>query len=104
MNVYSAPQGKKNTSTPWLAIAFHILATVIGGYFLAAISSQFLALGLAKLGMLRSEAVVASALLAFLIYLVILLWAFAERRLLRLFMVLCLFPCLLYLLADQFSR
>lgn len=104
MNVHTGSQGKKNIAAPWLAIAFHILAAVIGGYFLTAISSQFLALGLAKLGMLRSEAVVASALLAFLIYLVILLWAFAERRLLRLFMVLCLFPCLLYLLADQFSR
>ncbi len=87
-----------------MMVFMRILTIIIGGYALSAVIVQFLALGLAKLGMLRSEAVVASALLAFLIYLVILLWAFAERRLLRIFMVLCLFPCLLYLLADQFSR
>ncbi len=104
MTVNSAQQDKKHKPTSWLAIFFHITTTVIGGYYLTALVVQFLALGLAKLGMLRSEAVVASALLAFLIYLVILLWAFAERRLLRIFMVLCLFPCSLYLLADQFSR
>ena len=87
-----------------MMVFMRILTIIIGGYALSAVIVQFLALGLAKLGMLRSEAVVASALLAFLIYLVILLWAFAERRLLRIFMVLCLFPCSLYLLADQFSR
>jgi len=87
-----------------MMVFMRILTIIIGGYALSAVIVQFLALGLAKLGMLRSEAVVASALLAFLIYLVILLWAFAERRLLRIFMMLCLFPCLLYLLADQFGR
>ena len=87
------------TSTK-LAVFVRILAAIFGGYALSSLGAQLLALGLAQLGMLRGEAVVLSAMLAFVLYLVILLWAFAARSLWRIVLVLVLCPLVLYFLTG----
>jgi hypothetical protein len=70
-------------------IVLRLLAAIGGGYAVAA--------GLAALtavilfitgGMPRSEAVILASMLAFLLYLGLLIWAFAERSLARLCLVL----------------
>lgn len=61
---------------------------LVVGYFLAAGSVALLAAGFHALGMARSEAVVLSAMLGFLIYLALLIWAFAEPRLWRIALLL----------------
>jgi len=70
-----------------LALIQRLALTVFGGYGL---SSALVSLGaLALAGVLpRSEAVVLAAMLGFPLYLVLLLWGFAERRLTRLWLVL----------------
>ena len=60
---------------------------IAGGYLLAAGLSALAAAALARV-LPPSEAVVLMAMLAFLIYLALLIWAFAERRLLRVLLVL----------------
>jgi len=47
----------------------------------------------------RSEAVVLMAMLGFVIYLLVLLWAFAEPRLLRLWLMLAVLPVASHILA-----
>jgi|GEM_PF-6551830 len=69
-----------------------VVLAVIGGYFLSATLVSLAALGLSMLGMARSEAVISSAMLGFLVYLVIVLWGFAERRFRRIVLVLLLAP------------
>jgi len=70
-----------------LYIAQRIALAVVGGYALSAGLATLLAMPLSAL-MPRSEAVVLMAMLAFVTYLVVLLWAFAERRLAKLWLVL----------------
>ena len=70
-----------------LPILLRVVAGVLGGYLLAAGLSALAAEALARV-LPPSEAVVLMAMLAFLIYLVLLIWAFAERRLLRVLLVL----------------
>lgn len=70
-----------------LAFAQHIGLALAGGYGLTVLLTMLLARALSG-PLARSEAVVLSAMLGFLVYLVILLWAFAEHRLLRLWLVL----------------
>ncbi|MEM1117331.1 MAG: iron uptake protein [Bacteroidota bacterium] len=65
-----------------------MLLAVVGGYLLTESATALLAWALAALGMARSEAVVLGMLLAFVLYLGLLVWAFAERRLARLWLVL----------------
>ena len=74
-------------ASPAMRVTQHVLLAVGGGYFLAAGASALLARLLAQL-MAPSEAVVLVSMLAFILYLVIALWAFAERRLWRLWLVL----------------
>ena len=71
----------------WLAVLQRVLLAVIGGYLLAAGLSALAAEALARV-LAPSEAVVLMAMLAFLTYLALLIWAFAERRLLRVLLVL----------------
>jgi len=74
-----------------LYIAHRVALAVVGGYVLSAEVAAWTALGLRPwLG--AAEAVVLTAMLAFVLYLVLLLWAFAERRLLRLWLVLAVLP------------
>lgn len=70
-----------------LALVQRLALAVLGGYGL---SSALVSLGaMALTGALpRSEAVVLAAMLGFPLYLVLLLWGFAERRLTRLWLVL----------------
>ena len=70
-----------------LPILLRVIAGVLGGYLLAAGVSALAAVTLARV-LPPSEAVVLMAMLAFLIYLALLIWAFAERRLLRVLLVL----------------
>lgn len=59
-----------------LAVASRMVAAALGGYVVAALSSIFIAW---TLPMARPEAVVSSMMLAFLVYLVAVLWCFACR-------------------------
>jgi len=68
-------------------IAQQVVLAVVGGYALTSALTAVAALGLSAL-MPRSEAVVLMGMLAFVIYLVVLIWAFAEPRLHRLWGVL----------------
>ena len=66
-------------------IVLRLLAAIGGGYAVAAGLAALTAVILFVTGGLpRSEAVILASMLAFVIYLVLLIWAFAERSLLRL--------------------
>lgn len=73
---------------PSVHVIQRVLLAVVGGYLLTESATALLAWALAALGMARSEAVVLGMLLAFVLYLGLLVWAFAERRLARLWLVL----------------
>ena len=72
-----------------LSVLVRLVAAIAGGYAVAAGLAALAAVALpaAKL-MPRSEAVVLASMLAFLIYLALLIWAFADRRLARLCLVM----------------
>lgn len=82
-------------------MSLHVLGAVIGGY---AFSAALVALGSVALplatGLARSEAVLLSSMLGFVVYLVVLIWAFAERRLGRVWGVLAAGAALTFLLAH----
>jgi len=81
-----------------LYVAQRIALAVVGGYVLSAEAAAWGALGLRPwLG--EAEAVVLTAMLAFVLYLALLLWAFAERRLLHLWLVLVVLPGAAHILA-----
>ena len=70
-------------------IVLRLLAAIGGGYAVAAGLAALTAVILFVTGGLpRSEAVILASMLAFIIYLVLLIWAFAERSLLRLCLML----------------
>jgi hypothetical protein len=70
-----------------LPVVLRLIAAIGGGYAVAAGLAALLAVALPLVTpMVRSEAVVLSSMLAFPIYLALLIWAFAERRLLRLWL------------------
>lgn len=71
------------------AVAARVVLALGGGYFLSAALVTLTARGLATPDLIsRSDAVVLASMFGFLLYLVLLLWAFAERRLSRLAAVL----------------
>ena len=70
-----------------ISVFQRVLLAVVGGYLLTSGLVSFGALALAAV-MPRSEAVVLMAMLGFIVYLGLLIWAFAERRLSRLWLVL----------------
>lgn len=75
---------KSAPAHPRYATPVRVLSAAVGGYFLTAAAVPLAAAGLAASGaMPRSEAVVLSAMVGFVAYLVLLLWAFAEQRLWR---------------------
>ncbi len=72
-----------------ILILLRLIAAIGGGYLVSAGLAAFAAVGLPMATSLpRSEAVVLASMLAFLIYLALLIWGFAERRLSRLYAVL----------------
>lgn len=71
------------------AVVLRLILAIGGGYAVSAGFTAFAAVALSATSTLRrSEAVVLASMLAFLVYLAILIWAFAERRLARLCVVL----------------
>lgn len=84
----TAPLSHDATVRWWWVLA-RIAGAVVGGY---AFSASMVALSAVLLplsfGMARSEAVFLAAMLGFVIYLVVLLWAFAARRMWRVWAVL----------------
>lgn len=66
------------------AVLLRIIGAVLGGYAVSAAVVALLAVGLTRLSMARSEAVVSASLLGFVLYLLVLLWAFSVRSLWRL--------------------
>lgn len=72
-----------------VSVAIRLVAAIGGGYAAAAGLAALAAAVLPALAVLpRSEAVVLSSMLAFVVYLVLLIWGFAEQRLARLCVIL----------------
>ena len=69
-----------------VAVLLRVLGAVGGGYALTALTVAVAAVVLARAGMARSEAVALSAMLGFVLYLMLLLWAFSVRRVGRLWL------------------
>jgi hypothetical protein len=68
-----------------VSVAVRLVAAVGGGYAVAAGLAALAAVVLpATTALPRSEAVVLSSMLAFVVYLVLLIWGFAEQHLTRL--------------------
>jgi hypothetical protein len=71
-----------------IRVSLRVLGAVFGGYALTALTVASAGAALARLGMARSEAVVLAAMLGFVAYLVLLLWAFSVRSVARLWAML----------------
>lgn len=67
-----------------LRLCLRLIAAIPAGYALSAAALTVMGALLTRFGMLRSEAVVLSTMLGFVFYLMLLIWAFAERSLARL--------------------
>lgn len=77
-----------NPAMPF-GVVLRVLGAVLGGYAFTAAVVALIAVALPRfLGMARGEAVQLAAMLGFAIYLAVLLWAFVERRLGRLWLLL----------------
>lgn len=59
-----------------LAVTSRVIAAAVGGYAVASLASVCLAWGLP---MARAQAVITSMMLAFIVYLLVVLWCFACR-------------------------
>jgi hypothetical protein len=70
-----------------MLLTLRLVAAIPGGYALTAAWVAAMGGLLAHTGLQRSDAVVLAAMLGFLFYLVFLMWAFAQRRLTRLWTV-----------------
>jgi cytochrome bd-type quinol oxidase subunit 2 len=76
---------------PKAFIALRLAIAVFGGYALSASIVTFSALALSSTSLLpRSEAVVLASMLGFVIYLCVVIWALAERRVARLGLTIAL--------------
>ena len=85
--------------------AARVVTAVIGGYGAASGIVGLLAVELPRLtGLARSEAVVLASMLGFLIYLVLLLWGFSERKLLRLVLGFALLTTTTFALVALINR
>lgn len=72
-----------------IPLIVRLVAAIGGGYGVSAGMAALAALALpATTAMPRSEAVVLASMLAFVVYLALLIWAFAEPRLTRLCLIL----------------
>jgi hypothetical protein len=70
-------------------VVIRLVVAIGGGYAVSAGFAALTAVALpAATPMPRGEAVVLASMLAFLVYLALLVWAFAERRLMRLCLIL----------------
>lgn len=64
---------------PWFGLVLRLLGAVFGGYALTALTVAAAGAVLVRLGMARSDAVVLAAMLGFVVYLALLLWAFSVK-------------------------
>jgi D-alanyl-lipoteichoic acid acyltransferase DltB (MBOAT superfamily) len=71
---------------PPIDLVLRVLGAIGGGYALTALSVVTAAAVLARLGMVRSEAVVLAAMLGFIVYLALLIWAFSVKSTARLWL------------------
>jgi len=78
-----------------ISVSARTLLALVGGYVLSAEILSHLALGFTYL-MPRSEAVVLTAMLGFAVYLGVLLWAFSEQKIWRLWLILLGGPIIAY--------
>ncbi len=62
-------------------VLLRVTGAVLGSYIACAALVALVAVGLAALGLTRSEAVVTASLLGFVFYLLVVLWAFSVRKL-----------------------
>jgi len=85
--VQSGPGAMNSRRGFSVSVIQRVLLAIVGGYWLSSGLVSLGALALATV-MPRSEAVVLMAMLGFVGYLMLLLWAFAEPRLTRLWLVL----------------
>lgn len=69
-------------------LVVRIVGAVAGGYALTSIVTVLLALVLVLFGLSRSEATVLAMMLGFLVYLLVLLWAFSVQSLATLWLAL----------------
>ena len=69
-----------------LDIGQRVLLAIVGGYFFSLEVAGLLSV-LLSLAIARSEAAMLAGMLAFLIYLVVILWVFAEHSLAKLWLV-----------------
>ena len=65
-----------------------VLGAVLGSYALTALMVAATSAGMSRLGMLRSDAAALAAMLGFVIYLALLLWAFSVQSVMRLWLTL----------------
>ncbi len=82
------PRLRRAAARPWVRVVLRLIAALPGAYALTAALVALLAAALPLLGLARSEAVVSAAMLGFVLYLLVLLWAFSVRSLVRLWAVL----------------
>lgn len=82
------PRLRRAAARPWVRIVLRLIAALPGGYAFTAALVALLAAALPLLGLARSEAVVSAAMLGFVLYLLVLLWAFSVRSLAWLWAVL----------------
>lgn len=80
---------------PALRVALRMVGAVLGGYAFSATGAAFLAVVLSHFTpMHRGEAVLLAAMLGFMLYLAVLLWAFSERRLAKVWLAMFGGACL----------
>lgn len=65
----------------WPSIAARLMLAIVGGYLVSAALVAALSAGLSAIGMARSEGTVLASMFGFVVYLALLLWAFAVRKL-----------------------
>jgi len=82
------PPLRRAAAHPWVRVVLRLTAALPGGYTFTAAVVALLAAVLPLLSLARSEAVVSAAMLGFVLYLLVLLWAFSVRSLVRLWAVL----------------
>lgn len=90
---------------PRWRIAGRVLAATVGAYFVTAGSAALAAVVLIlATGISRSDALIAASVLGYLLFAFLMLWCFAERRLLRVWLVLIAAAVLAHGLAISIER
>jgi hypothetical protein len=100
----SRAQAAIESIAPAARVLLRVLGGVAGAYALTAALVALLSVALPLTGLARSEAVVLAAMLGFVTYLLLLLWAFSVRSLRRLWAVMGIGTALCTALAAYLSQ